>query len=379
MDEEPVFAFHKSIPAHKASSGALSSNNSASTRGLFTIAHIRDEVAQFASARGLTEMRPFYASYFREDHALLAYHYSDYQHVKTLADAWSEQMSKDAHKTGGQDHADILAVTARQVMGGTDFTGTPDNPLLFIKEISSDGNCQTIDVIFPAFPFFTYANPRWLAYMLEPLLEHMLSGQYPNKYAMHDLGFHYPNLTGHPLGLDEYMPVEESGDMLILGLSLVHSVIEGASTKFYSLGETFANVFTSSVDDNAGAFPLQVIQDQASGIDNLDRPWADAEKALSAGKSWLNKSYKLWKQWTEYLVEFALEPENQLSTDDFAGWLPLQTNLALKGIVGIKAMSELAAVMGEHDDVKYYKVSAYITWFLWSLLIKRTERLRHIH
>lgn len=350
MDEEPVFAFHKSFPSQ-------GDNETEPATALFTIAHIRDEVAQFAAKRGLTEMRPLWASYFDSDHALLTYHYLDYKHAKHLADEWSAKVVKDASQSGGQDHADILALTARQVMGGTDFTGTPDDPLLFIKEISSDGNAQTIDVIFPAFPFFTYANPRWLAYMLEPLLEHMLSGQYPNKYAMHDLGFHYPNLTGHPLGKDEYMPVEESGDMLILGLSLVHSLIEGASSKFKNLGQTFAGV-RGTMDDDSKPFALR-LSEPVDGITGLDQPWidqVDQTKSHNAGKAWLSKSYNLWKQWTEYLVEFSLEPENQLSTDDFAGWLPLQTNLALKGIVGIKAMSELAAVMGEHDDVKYYKV-----------------------
>ena len=45
-----------------------------------------------------------------------------------------------------------------------------------------------------------------------------------------------------------------------------------------------------------------------------------------------------------------------MSTDDFAGWLALQVNLALKGIIGIKAMSEMANLIGETDDTKYYKV-----------------------
>lgn len=325
-------------------------------------------------------MRPFWASYYHTDKALLAFHYTDFKRTRQLADEWSEQLSRDAHKAGGQEHADILALTARQVMGGTEFTGTPDDPLLFIKEISSDGNCQTIDVIFPAFPFFVYANPRWLAYMLEPLLEHMLSGQYPNKYAMHDLGFSYPNLTGHPLGKDEYMPVEESGDMLIMGLSLVHSLIEGASTKFTQLGQTFADVFSSTEEDNGSPFALRIDRNPPNGMVGLDEPWVNSQKSLSAGKSWLKKSYRLWKQWTEYLVDYALEPENQLSTDDFAGWLPLQTNLALKGIVGIKAMSELAAVMGNDDDVKYYKVRSFPSQLTAEIIANAiAEHLRHVH
>lgn len=45
-----------------------------------------------------------------------------------------------------------------------------------------------------------------------------------------------------------------------------------------------------------------------------------------------------------------------VSTDDFAGWLALQTNLALKGIVGINAMSKLAKLAGHTSDAAYFKV-----------------------
>ena len=45
-----------------------------------------------------------------------------------------------------------------------------------------------------------------------------------------------------------------------------------------------------------------------------------------------------------------------MSTDDFAGWLALQTNLALKGIIGIKAMSAIAEIVDNKEDVKFYKV-----------------------
>jgi hypothetical protein len=41
---------------------------------------------------------------------------------------------------------------------------------------------------------------------------------------MHDLGSSFPNATGHPDGRDEYMPVEECGNMLIMGLALVNSL-----------------------------------------------------------------------------------------------------------------------------------------------------------
>lgn len=37
--------------------------------------------------------------------------------------------------------------------------------------------------------------------------------------------------------------------------------------------------------------------------------------------SWLNSHYDILRQWNEYLVEEALIPANQISTDDFAGAL----------------------------------------------------------
>lgn len=55
----------------------------------------------------------------------------------------------------------------------------------------------------------------------------------------------------------------------------------------------------------------------------------------------------------------AIADSQIVSTDDFAGWLALQTNLALKGIVGINAMSKLAEVVGNDEDASYYKVSLY--------------------
>jgi hypothetical protein len=57
------------------------------------------------------------------------------------------------------------------------------------------------------------------------------------------------------------------------------------------------------------------------------------------------------------LIEDSLIPENQISTDDFAGSLANQTNLAIKGIVGIKAMSQIASLLGDTAKSNNYSVS----------------------
>lgn len=131
-----------------------------------------------------------------------------------------------------------------------------------MKEISSNGNMNTVDVIFPAHPVFLYTNPELLKLLLKPLYEIQEGGNYPNNYAMHDIGSHYPNATGHPDGADEPMPLEECGNMIIMAL-------------------------------------------------------AYAKKANDV--RYLEEHFDLLRQWTEYLVADSIYPANQISTDDFAG------------------------------------------------------------
>ena len=66
--------------------------------------------------------------------------------------------------------------------------------------------------------------------------------------------------------------------------------------------------------------------------------------------------FELLDQWTQFLITESLVPESQLSTDDFAGSLANQTNLAIKGIVGIKAMSQIALLTGDNARASNYSV-----------------------
>ena len=303
MDEEPVFAFSKSFKLN-ATMAALATDNV-----LFTIAHIQDPVIQYAAARGLTMMRPLWASWFATTRDMLDFHYADFRTALSLASNYSTQLAKDAFESGAEDYVDIVALSARQAMGATSFSGTPENPLLFLKEISSDGNLQTIDVIFPAFPFFLYTNPRWLAYLLEPLIEHMLSGQYPNTYAMHDLGSSFPNATGHPDGRDEYMPVEECGNILIMGLALVNSLKYDTDM---TSGSLWASQGSDQIDtdSSSSAFSLANLG-SSDGVWGLDDRWGGSTKGTKQARKWIERSYSLWRQWTGYLVDYSLRPHNQ--------------------------------------------------------------------
>ncbi|KAK7909021.1 hypothetical protein PG985_014899 [Apiospora marii] len=200
----------------------------------------------------------------------------------------------------------IVALSARQVMGSfvyavppptscgcnTSSPG-PDEPLMFMKEISSDGNANTLDVMFPATPFFLYANPEILKYALEPIFQFQEAGFYPNRWAMHDLGGQFPNATGHIGGEDEAMPLEESGNFILMSFA------------YYK---------------------------------------------FSGNSDWLDRHYPTLSQSTNYLLDYAKIPGAQLSTDDFAGTLINQTNLAIKGVIALKSMSIMSRMASSNTS-----------------------------
>jgi hypothetical protein len=299
----------------------LGSVGSTATSNLFTIGLCQSDAIQFLGKDGLKNVPSLWRSYLNDDLAALSFFHKDHEQSSKLSTALDEKILRDSKAAGGDNYAILTTLATRQAFGATQLVGTLDRHFLFMKEISSNGNTQTVDVIYPATPIFYYTNPELVKLMLDPHFENQESGHYPNKYAIHDLGTHYPNATGHEDGLDEAMPVEECGNHMIMMLAYVQH---------------------------------------------------------SGNKEYIKTHYKILKQWAEYLVEDSLLPAKQLSTDDFAGHLVNQTNLALKGIIGLEAMSHLAKIIGETDDAKNYTTIAHDYINKWQDLgINKADNPKH--
>lgn len=73
-------------------------------------------------------------------------------------------------------------------MPADDFSA---KPWLFLKEISSNGNLNTMDVMFQTWPGLITLNPEYVRLFLEPILWYLnlpKGETWPQPWVIHDMG-----------------------------------------------------------------------------------------------------------------------------------------------------------------------------------------------
>ena len=251
-------------------------------------------------------LRPYWRRGGAEVDALLRDAARDYASLRGRAEAFDAELMADLRRAGGEEYARLAALSFRQTVAAhklaADWDGTP---LFFSKENFSNGSIATVDVTYPSAPFFLLFNPRLLEAQLRPVLDYAASPRWRFPFAPHDLGT-YPLANGQTYGGREsseenQMPVEESGNMLLMLAALAR------------------------VDGDARL---------------AERYWP------------------LLSRWAEYLRAKGMDPENQLSTDDFAGHLAHNTNLSLKAILALGSYAALCDMTGRAAEGQRYRREA---------------------
>lgn len=209
-DKYPCFAFALDL-------GAVAQEP---VEALFSINLLQSNAIQFATSPGnIKKIASFWTNFAGNELSAITTFFYDYTTAMQVSAALDSTVASDARAAAGDDYVAIVSLAVRQAWGGVQIAGTTAKNYMFLKEISSDGNIQTVDVIFPFHPMLLYMNADWMKLLLDPLFINEESGLWPKDFAIHDLGTHYPNATGHPDGKAALQPLEECGNMLIMSLA----------------------------------------------------------------------------------------------------------------------------------------------------------------
>jgi len=251
-------------------------------------------------------LRPWWRRGGREARELLEAVVADAGEARTAVADFERALHADLVAVGGERYAQLCELALRQVQGAHGLAVDGRGRAVHMsKENFSNGCIDTVDVVYPASPFYLLFNPGLLEAQLRPLLEYASSDRWPHPFAPHDLGT-YPKANGQVYGggersLENQMPVEECGNMLLMVSALV----------------------------------------LLDGRDTLAREHAE-----------------LLDSWAGYLEQHGFDPEHQLCTDDFAGHLARNANLALKAVLAVGAWGRASAQLGRERQAEAWSALA---------------------
>ncbi|KAH9066439.1 hypothetical protein EDB87DRAFT_1828453 [Lactarius vividus] len=293
---------------------------------VWVVGYTTDPVINYTDLSGTPPQKrsSFYQIQYSNDLSLIVDFMNDFANASSRAQKLDQKILQDAAPISGL-LGNLVSFATAQVYSSTQLTVATDSSGEFNKSdvmafmMGVEGRVNPVETLYSAFPAFMYIDPDLGGLLLEPLFRLQASQEYTNPYATQDLGTNFPDvsISNSP----HSQGVEESGNMLIM---------------------TYAHA-------------------RASGNSSL-----------------ISRYYDLLTSWADYLSDSTLFIHDQYSADGLS--TDNQTNLAIKGIIAIKSMSQMSSFVDKTTDFHKYSNTSSRLYDQWkSLALAGDEHLLGVY
>ncbi|KAI9459511.1 hypothetical protein BJY52DRAFT_1149036 [Lactarius psammicola] len=286
---------------------------------VWVLGYATDPVINYTDLSGTPPQKrsSFYKIQYSNDVSLIIDFMNDFANASSRAEQLDRNILQEAAPISGL-LGDLVSLATAQVYGSTLLTVAIDTSgefnksdvMAFMRKVDgSEARVNPVETLYSAFPAFMYIDPDLGGLFLEPLFRLQASPKYTNPYAAPDLGGFVSLLQVLRIADQFLIPYEDSGNMLIM---------------------TYAHA-------------------RASGDGSL-----------------ISGYYDLLTNWTDYLSDSTLLIRDQYSADGLS--TDNQTNLAIKGIIAIKAMSQMSLFVNKTTDFEKYSNTSSRLYAQWKNL-----------
>lgn len=288
-------------------------------------------------------------SYFGE-------HLKDYYFSggKTVIDALKETFSRSAEidrklalideqlkkrcEPFGEDYLLILYASFRQSIAMHKLVKDRDGNVLFLSREANSNSCiATVDVSYPSVPLFLLYDTEYVKGMMRPIFRFARTDVWTFGFAPHDGGV-YPNCDGQHYGLSKTVTEEHCN---YLTAPSVQFVTRPATYYYPASFDAYDLYWQMPVEECANMIVMTAACCRVDG----DTAFFDENGDLLA-------------KWARYLEENGEMPSNQICTDDFAGHLDKNVNLAVKAAVALGCYADLCGKTGRDKEALHYSLTA---------------------
>ncbi|THV01317.1 hypothetical protein K435DRAFT_853871 [Dendrothele bispora CBS 962.96] len=296
-DQLPVFAFAADLGVLRNTPSSL----------VWALGVVRDPVVRYAASPDTStsprDQRPYFYSDSRfssqriED--VIDFFMHDYESAVQRAESLDNRIYQDAASVSGgnEEYFDLVSMGARLALSAFDITySTSGDGEIDIKAFMKNtgiNNNQSNNALglYASLPAFMYLNATWMGYLLDSSLQYQNLIFSPNNSMAA-----YSSLDGHP-------------------------IVTGGTSSDYSVEDTASMLIVTAT-----------------------------YARMSKDTRIISKYYELLQKWTQYLIQGSMPPIQQKTMDHLGVFNDHYTTVALKSIIGIGAMAQISAALGQNNS-----------------------------